>query len=181
MFLNPSAFWTSLMPGAYPEWPAQDCSFRQSTLRLSQAALSHSRPASPLTLRPPVAQFPAATLRLLSPSSPLLPVPPRGRTRQMPPHTHQMGGFASLDAEHVHRFAAVTGAALPVNASHVHMYEGMTATEAGHAHWFDGVTTGAIPSLGGHIHTFRVPTTPVERPRHHTHIISGRTTRHRGA
>jgi len=71
-------------------------------------------------------------------------------------HVHEYLGSTKIDASvvpHNHRFAGVTGEAIPEGNSHVHQLFGNTDFFVGHLHELGAKTGPAIPvGKGRHIH-----------------------------
>lgn len=78
-------------------------------------------------------------------------------------HVHEVQGsvkIAEQDDPHTHRFATVSGEAIPFDGDHCHEVKFRTDFYEGHYHEFCGKTSGAIP-VGGdrHVHFLESVTT----------------------
>lgn len=67
---------------------------------------------------------------------------------------------------HDHRFATVSGEAIPAGNSHVHEVKFRTDFYEGHYHEFYGKTKGAIPVGDRHVHFLESVTTQDDGHRH---------------
>ena len=72
-------------------------------------------------------------------------------------HVHEVQGSTRIDGccdfAHNHRFATVSGEAIPCEGSHVHEVKFTTDSCRGHIHMFSGTTSKAIDvGEGRHVH-----------------------------
>lgn len=79
-------------------------------------------------------------------------------------HVHEIVGSTFIaercDDAHNHRFATVSGEAIPYMGSHVHRITFRTDSFDGHFHEFTGTSSPAIPIADGrHIHFAKATTT----------------------
>lgn len=79
-------------------------------------------------------------------------------------HVHEIVGSTFLaercEDVHNHRFATVSGRAIPFEGSHVHQVTFRTDSFDGHFHEFTGTSSPAIPvGDGRHVHFARAVTT----------------------
>ena len=86
-------------------------------------------------------------------------------------HVHEILGSTFIaercEDPHNHRFATVSGEAVPHKGSHVHNVKFRTDTYDGHQHEFCGQTSVAIPiDDHRHVHFLKSTTAPADR---HTH------------
>ena len=76
-------------------------------------------------------------------------------------HVHEILGSTLIaercDDPHNHRFATVSGEAIPYMGSHVHRVTFLTDSYDGHIHEFSGTSSPAIPVGDGSIFTLRKP------------------------
>lgn len=92
------------------------------------------------------------------------PCPPRQ-------HVHEIQGSVKIagccEYAHNHRFATVSGEAVPCDGSHVHEVSFQTDSCNGHTHHFCGTTSPAIDvGCGKHVHLLKGCTST---DAHHTH------------
>lgn len=86
-------------------------------------------------------------------------------------HVHEIVGSTFIaercEDAHNHRFATVSGEAIPYRGSHVHRITFRTDSFDGHFHEFTGTSSPAIPVADGrHIHFAKAATTEADG---HTH------------
>lgn len=91
-------------------------------------------------------------------------------------HVHEVLGSTRIsgccDFAHNHRFATVSGEAIPCDESHVHEVKFSTDSCNGHTHEFCGTTSKAIDVGGGrHVH-FLEGTTSMDAGHKHEFIVA---------
>lgn len=78
-------------------------------------------------------------------------------------HVHEVQGSVQIaepeEEPHNHRFATVSGEAIPVGADHYHEVKFKTDFYEDHFHRFCGRTSGAIPVGDRHVHFLESVTT----------------------
>lgn len=91
-------------------------------------------------------------------------------------HRHEIQGsvrVAEHDCEaHNHRFAGISGEAIPMGQSHVHEVRFTTDTYENHDHEFCGRTSPAYPICGGHVHYLESTTSRDDGHCHSFRVIS---------
>lgn len=93
------------------------------------------------------------------------------------PHVHEITGSTQIaercEDPHNHRFATVSGEAIPYMGSHVHEIKFHTDTYDGHEHEFRGTTSRAIPvGDGRHVHFAKAVTTLEDGHSHEFRVAS---------
>lgn len=93
------------------------------------------------------------------------------RSCRIKQHVHEVVGSTRIaepqEEPHNHRFATVSGEAIPRNGSHVHEVRFRTDTFEDHEHEFCGTTSLAIDvGNGRHVHSLRGMTTINDGHRH---------------
>ena len=92
-------------------------------------------------------------------------------------HVHEIVGSTRIaecgEDAHNHRFATVSGEAIPYMESHVHRVTFRTDTFDGHVHEFSGISSPAIPvGDGRHVHFAKACTTMADGHTHEFRIAS---------
>lgn len=92
-------------------------------------------------------------------------------------HVHEITGSTKTaecgDECHNHRFATVSGVAMPCRGSHVHNVEFRTDSHEGHFHEFCGTSSTAFwVGNGKHVHFASARTTPADRHTHEFQVAS---------
>lgn len=83
-------------------------------------------------------------------------------------HVHETQGSVETAGHkpHTHRFAEVSGEAIPYGSGHVHKIKFRTDFVDNHYHEFSGETGGAIPVGDRHVHFLKSVTTLDDGHRH---------------
>lgn len=97
--------------------------------------------------------------------------------RPVEKHVHEVLGSTFIaercEDAHNHRFATVSGEAIPFQGSHVHNVTFRTDSYDGHYHEFSGQSTVAIPVGGGrHVHFASASTTTADGHSHEFRVAS---------
>lgn len=92
-------------------------------------------------------------------------------------HVHEIIGSTQIaercDDAHNHRFATVSGEAIPFQGSHVHEISFRTDSNDGHVHEFTGTSSIAIPvGDGRHVHFANACTTQSDGHAHAFRVAS---------
>ena len=97
--------------------------------------------------------------------------------RPVEQHVHEILGSTFIaercEDAHNHRFATVSGVAIPYQGSHVHNVTFRTDSYDGHFHKFSGQSSVAIPVGGGrHVHFASATTTTADGHSHEFRVAS---------
>lgn len=97
--------------------------------------------------------------------------------RPIEQHVHEIVGSTVIaercEDPHNHRFATVSGEAIPFRGSHVHNVTFRTDSYDGHFHEFSGQSSVAIPVGGGrHVHFANARTTAADGHVHEFRVAS---------